>query len=131
MELKPIPTEITNKIAKQLGLTFVPEKEAEGNVCMANSNEVRPEFREIFSTIDLLDYIYAALHSPTNQEKNKEIANSDYIKISFPKDTKTFWESVALGSKVRQKHLVDNPIDENYFTEFTVDGAYIVVKQSF
>jgi predicted helicase len=57
--------EIVNKIAKQLGLTFVPEKELEGNVCMANNDEVRPEFRQTLAPIDVLDYIYAVLHSRT------------------------------------------------------------------
>ncbi len=63
--------EIVDAMAKQLGLTFVPEKEADGNVCLANSSEVRNEFKETFAPIDLLDYIYAVLHSPTYEKNTK------------------------------------------------------------
>ncbi|MFW6257781.1 MAG: type ISP restriction/modification enzyme, partial [Prolixibacteraceae bacterium] len=48
--------EIVNQIVKNLGLTFVPEKEPEGNVCMANNQEVRQEYKTTFAPIDLLDY---------------------------------------------------------------------------
>jgi len=130
MELKSLPIEITNKIAQQIGLTFVPEKEPQGNVCMANSSEVRAEFRETFTTRDILDYIYAALHSPADQEKSKEILKINFPKIPLPKDAKTFWESVALGSQRRQNHLFENPIVETYSTQFTLNGAYIIAKPS-
>jgi hypothetical protein len=47
---------IVSLIAENLGLTFTPEKEtSEGT----------------FAPIDILDYIYAVLHSPTYREKYK------------------------------------------------------------
>ena len=101
-------SEIINQIAKQLDLVFVSEKEPEGNVCLANNDEVRPEFRQIFTPIDILDYIYAVLHSPTYREKYKEFLNMDFPKIPYPKDSKTFWELVELGSQIRQNHLLES-----------------------
>ncbi len=124
-------TEIVNKIAKQLGLTFVPEKELEGNVCMANNDEVRPEFRQTLAPIDLLDYIYAVLHSPNYREKYKEFLKIDFPKIPYPKDSKTFWELVALGSQIRQIHLLESAAVEEYITEFNIDGDCVVSKPSF
>ena len=124
-------TEMVNKIAKQLGLAFVPEKELEGNVCMANNDEIRPEFRQTLAPIDVLDYIYAVLHSPTYREKYKEFLKIDFPKIPYPKDSKTFWELVALGSQIRQIHLLESATVEEYITEFNIDGDCVVSKPSF
>jgi predicted helicase len=55
-------TEIVNQIAEKLGLEFVPEKEHTPNPSQEGS----------FAPIDILDYIYAVLHSPTYREKYKE-----------------------------------------------------------
>lgn len=123
--------EIVNQIAKKLGLTFVAEKEKEGNVCMANSDEVRPEYKQTFAPIDLLDYIYAVLHSPTYREKYKEFLKIDFPKIPYPKDSKTFWELVALGSQIRQIHLLESPTVEDYITEFNIDGDCVIGKPRF
>ncbi|MBU2591817.1 MAG: N-6 DNA methylase, partial [Nitrospinae bacterium] len=57
--------EIVNQIAGKLGLTFTNEKE---------------ETEGTFAPIDILDYIYAVLHSPTYREKYKE-----FLKIDFPR----------------------------------------------
>ncbi|SFE86273.1 type ISP restriction/modification enzyme [Flavobacterium xueshanense] len=132
--LKRIPNlnaEIVNQITKQLGLTFVAEKEPEGNVCMANNHEVRPEFRETFAPIDILDYIYAVLHSPTYREKYKEFLKIDFPKIPYPKDTKTFWELVELGSQIREIHLLESATVEEFITEFNIDGDCVVNKPRF
>jgi predicted helicase len=123
--------EIVNKIAKQLGLAFVAEKELEGNVCMANNDEIRPEFRQTLAPIDILDYIYAVLHSPTYREKYKEFLKIDFPKIPYPKDSKTFWDLVALGSQIRQIHLLESATVEDYITEFNIDGDCVVSKPSF
>ncbi|UQD55975.1 type ISP restriction/modification enzyme [Flavobacterium sp. K5-23] len=123
--------EIVNKIAKKLGLAFVAEKEVYGNVCMANNDEVIPDFRDNFAPIDILDYIYAVLHSPTYREKYKEFLKIDFPKIPFPKDTKTFWELVELGSQIRQIHLLESEIVEEYITDFNIDGDCVVEKPRF
>ncbi len=112
-------------------MAFVPEKELEGNVCLANNDEVRPEFRQTLAPIDVLDYIYAVLHSPTYREKYKEFLKIDFPKIPYPKDSKTFWELVALGSQIRQIHLLESATVEEYITEFNIDGDCVVSKPSF
>ena len=57
-ERKPnLNQKIANKIAENLGLTFTHEKETTENT---------------FAPIDILDYIYAVLHSPNYREKYKE-----------------------------------------------------------
>ena len=123
--------EIVTKIAKQLGLTFVPEKEFEGNVCVAKNEKVRPEYRGNFAPIDILDYIYAVLHSPTYREKYKEFLKIDFPKIPYPKDTKTFWELVKLGEELRQIHLLESDVVNAYKTSYPISGDNIVDKIKF
>jgi len=119
--------EIVNEIAEGLGLEFIPEKE-EGNVCLANNKDVRSEFRTTFAPIDLLDYIYAVLHSPTYRETYKEFLKIDFPRVPYPKDRATFWQLVELGSELRQIHLLESPAVEKYITQYPEDGDNIVTK---
>ena len=131
--------EIIKEMAKGLGLTFVPEKETESNVCFANSDEVRPEFRLTFAPIDVLDYIYAVLHSPSYREKYKEFLKIDFPRVPYPKASSLseraggadFWKLVELGGQLRQIHLLESPIVENYITQYPEDGDNIVTKPSY
>jgi predicted helicase len=94
--------EIVNQIAEQLGLTFTHEK---------NNTE------DTFAPIDILDYIYAVLHSPTYREKYKEFIKIDFPRVPFPKDENTFWQLVKLGGEIRQIHLLESPKVEQYITQ--------------
>jgi predicted helicase len=120
--------EIIKQIADGLGMTFTNEKETESNVCFANSDEVRPEFKQSFAPIDLLDYIYAVLHSPSYREKYKEFLKIDFTRVPYPKDDTTFCKLVALGDELRQIHLLESPIVEKYITQYPEDGDNIVTK---
>jgi predicted helicase len=119
--------EIVTKIAKQLGLTFVPEKTTTNSPPL----EGCPQDRVVFAPIDILDYIYAVLHSPRYREKYKEFLKIDFPKIPYPKDSKTFWELVALGTQIREIHLLESPTVEEYITEFNIDGDCVVGKPRF
>ncbi len=122
--------EIVNQIAETLGLTFTHEKEqpSDGEVCFVNSAEVRPEFRQTFAPIDILDYIYAVLHSPTYREKYKEFLKIDFPRVPYPKDPATFWQLVKLGGDLRQIHLLESPVTERYITQYPVNGNNEVGK---
>ncbi|WP_026726833.1 type ISP restriction/modification enzyme [Flavobacterium sasangense] len=122
--------EIVNDIAKGLGLAFTPEKE-DGNVCLANDKDVRSEFRTTFAPIDLLDYIYAVLHSPTYRETYKEFLKIDFPRVPYPKDSNIFWQLVQLGGELRQIHLLESPIVEKYITQYPEDGNNIVTKPTY
>lgn len=124
-------TEIVNKIAASLKLTFTPEKETEGEVCFANNPDLRPEFRTSFAPIDILDYIYAVLHSPTYREKYKEFLKIDFPRVPYPKDANTFWQLVKLGGELRQIHLLESPVVSRYITQYPVDGNNTVGKPKY
>ncbi|WP_026461432.1 type ISP restriction/modification enzyme [Adhaeribacter aquaticus] len=123
--------EIITEIARKLNLTFTPEKETEGEVCFANSPNVRPAFRQTFAPIDLLDYIYAVLHSPAYREKYKEFLKIDFPRVPYPQDAETFWQLVQLGGQLRQLHLLESPETENYITQYPEDGNNVVEKIRF
>lgn len=86
---------------------------------------------ENFAPIDLLDYIYAVLHSPTYREKYKEFLKIDFPRIPYPKDQDTFWQLVKLGGEIRQIHLLESPKVEDYITQYPIDGDNVVEKPLF
>ena len=111
-----INEEIVNKISQNLGLEFTKEKE---------------KTSETFAPIDILDYIYAVLHSPTYREKYKEFLMIDFPRIPYPKNTDVFWKLVTSGSELRKIHLLQSPIVEKYVTQYPKDGNNEVIKSLF
>lgn len=109
-----IDRKIIKQIAEKLRLTFINEEgtNIEGEVCFAQSQEVRPEFRIVFTQMDALDYIYAILYSSAYHKKFKEYLNADLKGIPIPTDTTIFWNLVKLGSKLREIHKLENPLVE-------------------
>jgi predicted helicase len=85
----------------------------------------------VFNPLDLLDYIYAVLHSPTYREKYKEFLKIDFPRVPYPKDAATFWQLVQLGGQIRQIHLLESSIVEKYITGYPEDGDNVVEKPRF
>ena len=121
--------EIINQIALKLKLTFITEEEPEGNVCMANNREVRPEYKNTFAPVDLLDYIYAVLHSPAYREKYKEFLKIDFPRVPYPTDQVKFWQLVQLGSQLREIHLLESPKVNDFITSYPQDGDNTVTRK--
>ncbi len=120
--------DILQQITEGVGLQFVAEKET-GNVCFANNNdELRDEYKQTFAPIDVLDYIYAVLHSPDYRDKYKEFLKIDFPRVPYPKDAATFWQLVKLGGALRQILLLESPIVEKYITQYPIDGNNEVTK---
>lgn len=109
---------IVKQIADKLGLTFVPEK---------NKGTEQTEL----APIDILDYIYAVLHSPTYREKYKEFLKIDFPRVPYPKDAATFWALVKLGGEIRQIHLLESAVVEHYITQYPINGDNVVVKPKY
>jgi predicted helicase len=120
---------IVNQIAKKLGLTFVPEKEPVGQVCYINNPEVRNDFKTTFAPIDLLDYIYAVLHSPAYREKYKEFLKIDFPRVPYPANSETFWQLVELGGQLRKIHLLESPKVSEFITSYPIDGDNTVTRK--
>src|SRR5699024_5245546 len=107
-ERKPnLNPEIVQKIADGLDLDFVPEKPTPPSKAGHPSQEWTSH-SDTFAPIDLLDYIYAVLHSPTYREKYKEFLKINFPRVPYPKDTEKFWKLVKLGGELRQIHLLEH-----------------------
>ncbi len=111
-----LKAEIVNQLAEKLGLSFTSEKEVDENT---------------FAPIDILDYIYAVLHSPTYREKYKEFLKIDFPRLPYPKDKETFLKLVKLGGEIRQIHLLESPIVEKYITQYPIGGNNEVLKPKY
>jgi predicted helicase len=108
--------EIVQEIAGKLDLTFTNEKETTENT---------------FAPIDILDYIYAVLHSPTYREKYKEFLKIDFPRVPYPKNKETFLKLVELGQQIREIHLLESSVVEQYITQYPMDGDNVVGKPRF
>ena len=109
-------SEIVKQISENLGLTFTNEKEIT---------------KGTFAPIDLLDYIYAVLHSPSYREKYKEFLKIDFPRVPYPINQETFWKLVKLGGEIRQIHLLESPEVNKYITQYPINGDNIVTRIKF
>lgn len=105
---------IVEQIAKGLNLTFTNEKE---------------DTPDTFAPIDILDYIYAVLHSPTYRETYKEFLKIDFPHVPAPQDREKFNQLIKLGKELRQIHLLEHPIVENYITQYPEDGDNVITRK--
>ncbi|MCF6182957.1 type ISP restriction/modification enzyme [Lutibacter sp.] len=146
--------EIINEIAKKLQLTFVSEKVLDtsakastrtnviarsGNdeAILSKETDCHTSLRSIrkdgndstFAPIDILDYIYAVLHSPTYRKKYKEFLKIDFPRVPYPKNTDTFWQLVKLGGEIRQLHLLESPKVEKYITSYPISGDNKITRK--
>lgn len=101
--------EIVGQIADKIGLQF--EAEQSGN-------------EGTFAPIDLLDYIYGVLHTPSYREKFKEFLKTDFPRIPYPADASEFRRIAKVGGELRRVHLMEAPLP--MVTEFNVAGSNIV-----
>jgi predicted helicase len=105
--------QIVQQIAAAIGLSFTPEKESSKNT---------------FAPIDLLDYMYAVLHSPSYREKYKEFLKIDFPRIPYPSDSQTFWKLASFGGELRRYHLLEHPGLDHFITSYPADGDNTVGK---
>lgn len=105
---------IIGQISRRIDLSFTPEKE---------------DSKDLFAPIDILDYIYAVLHSPTYRETYKEFLKIDFPRVPYPKDQKTFWQLVELGGELRQLHLLEHPKVSQFITTYPAHGDNVITRR--
>lgn len=108
---------IVDEIAKKLGLKFIPDHEH------ADSNK-----EGTFNPLDILDYIYAILHSPTYRERYKEFLKIDFPRIPFTSDQKLFFDLVKKGKEIREYHLMEHANSNSLITKYPISGENEVVS---
>jgi predicted helicase len=119
--------EIAKKIAKSVKAVYVPNLD---DRIYGRPPEGYDPTKEI-GPLDILDYIYAVLHSPTYREKYKEFLKIDFPRVPYPKDKDTFWQLVELGWKIRELHLLESQAVEQFITQYPIDGDNVVTKPKY
>ncbi|MFZ6053477.1 type ISP restriction/modification enzyme [Halocola ammonii] len=109
--------DIVGKFLQKLKMEFVDEPED------------REKGKNMIAPIDLLDYIYSVLHSPTYREKYKEFLKIDFPRVPYPEDPEQFWQLVNLGGELRQIHLLEHPIVEDFITTYPEAGDNIITRK--
>jgi len=99
--------EIAKSMAKSIGLQYSPEK---------------GEDDDSLAPMDILDYVYAVLHSRTYREKYREFLKTGLPKIPRPTDQSQFWKLVELGSRLRSLHLMESPDLDSFITGYATAG---------
>ena len=105
--------EIVGEIEKKLKLKFTNEKEEDKNT---------------FAPIDILDYIYAVLHSPNYRERYKEFLKIDFPRVPYP-SIDTFWALVGLGSQLRGLHLMESESLDERVIDIEGEGAMLITNK--
>ncbi|MDI1307924.1 MAG: DUF559 domain-containing protein [Methylotenera sp.] len=115
------------------------KKNLSGVIELVRQNTTTPSLRatlskegelKTFAPIDLLDYIYAVLHSPNYRETYKEFLKIDFPRVPYPTDAAQFWQLVALGGALRQTHLLENAPTKSDIS-YPIGGNNVVDKPSF
>lgn len=109
--------EIVKEISEKLGLPFAPD---------SDGGET-----DSFAPIDLLDYIYAVLHSPKYRETYKEFLKIDFPRVPYPTDIDMFWKMVEFGGQIRRIHLMEADVLNTPVTTYPVEGENEVVKPAY
>lgn len=109
-------SKIIQKFADGLKLEYVTEKSDQD---------------ETFAPLDVLDYIYAVLHSPKYRETYHEFLKIDFPKIPYPKDKSKFWRLVQLGEELRLVHLLVSKRLSTLSIGYPVSGSNLVEKIAF
>lgn len=77
---------------------------------------------------DVIDYIYAILHSPSYRVKYKEFLKIDFPRVPYPKDKKEFDKYVKFGNELRLLHLMESPKMNKFITTYPIEGTDKVDK---
>ena len=109
-----INLDLANTIVSKLCIPFSPD---------SDGGET-----DSFAPIDILDYIYAVLHSPKYRETYKEFLKIDFPRVPYPTDVDMFWKMVKLGGEIRRLHLMESPLLDTLITRYPINGSNEVEK---
>jgi predicted helicase len=108
--------EVVDEIAQQTGLQFTEEKE---------------DIENTFAPIDILDYVYAVLHSPSYRERYREFLKIDFPRVPYPENAEQFWALAVLGAKLRRLHLMENVEPSANMATYPKEGNNKIEKLSY
>lgn len=103
----------------------------EGDKVSSLSNDIVSKIESITGPTkpeDILDYVYAVLHSPAYRQKFEEFLKNNYPHIIYPANKDYFWKLVECGKHLRELHLLSHSDIRKAITTFPESGDDTVVK---
>jgi predicted helicase len=79
-----------------------------------------------FTPIDILNYIYAVLHSPAYRTQYGEFLKIDFPRIPYPVNVEQFKSLAELGAILRHLHLLEDVTPSKDFARYPVEGSNAV-----
>jgi predicted helicase len=109
-------SDIVKTMADKMNLRFTEEKTDDDGT---------------FAPIDILDYIYSVLHSPVYRTKYKEFLKIDFPRIPYPANADEFCRLAALGSILRNLHLMEDVSPSHDKATFPLAGSNEITMQKY
>lgn len=97
---------LINKLEDRLKLFFLSQ-EKENSVCYAHSPNLRIEYKDFFTSNDVIHYLIAFAHFPHIRDNYKPAAKNN-IELLIPKDTRKFWELAEIGRLIKKNLYFEN-----------------------
>lgn len=81
---------------------------------------------------DVIDYIYAILHSSKYRRKYHQFLQNDFPIIPFPDNSEYFFNMSALGAQLRSLHHLENIPSSDFITQYPVsEGSNLVTARRY
>jgi predicted helicase len=117
----------------EVGYTFPLYLYSEDGVKIPNFNQ--EIYKKIVAGIkskvepeNVMDYIYAVLHSPSYRKKYKEFLKINFPRVPYPQDEKQFFTLAKLGEELRHLHLLESLKLSQFITTYPEAGDDVVEK---
>jgi len=107
-------------LVKQLLINIEKYEWVDDHELKKNNNQISP--------LDILDYVYAFLHSPKYRETYKDFLKIDFPRVPPAKNKEQFLKIARLGSSLRKLHLMEDPELNTFSTKFPIRGENNVEK---
>lgn len=92
------------------------------------SHVLDDEFFKEAQPLDVIDYIYAELHSPAYRERYKEFLKSGFPQIPHL-NPKNFEKLVLIGSQLRSLNMLEAKTLDQPITRYPVSGDNVVTRK--
>ena len=89
------------------------------------------DLNETVGAENILNYIYAILHSQVYRERYVDFLKTDFPRIPFTSNRNTFKVLSLLGQELIALHLMKSPQLEQYITRFIENGGNLVVDATY
>lgn len=91
---------------------------------------IESSIKEEVSPLELFDYIYAVLHSPSYRVKYKEFLKIDFPRIPYLENAEEYHRLAAIGEQLRKLHLMED-VPPTKHAQFNTPGSNMVDKSEY